>query len=191
MEISTKFASYALKEWAVAVKALAAGEMILLLRKGGLKETRRGFQVKYPKFWLYPTYEHQKPELLKPQYAAEVTPVASGWHPETVEITCGAEVADSFSVADAEKIEALAPYHIWNQDFVRERLHWQPHQPITVILLRTYQLPEPVILPYRQEYGGCQSWLDSLPPIEERHLIPSLGEREYQQKSAKITNILR
>ena len=57
---------HALKEWAVAVKALERGETALVIRKGGIRE--KAFAVKDSRFLLLPGYEHQKPELLKPAY---------------------------------------------------------------------------------------------------------------------------
>ena len=55
----------ALKEWAVTVQALAQGRQVLLLRKGGIHEEGKDFRVVHPEFLLYPTYEHQREDLLK------------------------------------------------------------------------------------------------------------------------------
>ena len=57
----------ALKEWAVAVKSLGRGEQVLILRKGGIHREDRDFRLVHPNFLLYPTYEHQKAELIKPE----------------------------------------------------------------------------------------------------------------------------
>ena len=57
---------YALKEWAVAVKALECGETALVVRKGGIRE--KAFAVPKTRFLLLPGYEHQRPELLKDEY---------------------------------------------------------------------------------------------------------------------------
>jgi hypothetical protein len=59
---------WALKEWAVIVHALLEGEQIVDLRKGGLREDGRHFDVPAKRFWLYPTAEHQRAELLKSAY---------------------------------------------------------------------------------------------------------------------------
>ena len=55
----------ALKEWAVAVKSLGRGEQIIALRKGGIHREDRDFRFVHPEFLLFPTYEHQKAELIK------------------------------------------------------------------------------------------------------------------------------
>ena len=57
--------SLALKEWAVAVKAMSKGEQILILRKGGIHRADKEFRVVHPDFLLYPTYEHQRANLYR------------------------------------------------------------------------------------------------------------------------------
>src|ERR671911_2719302 len=57
---------HTLKEWAVAVRALEGGETALVVRKGGIRE--KAFAVADRRFLLLPGYEHQRPELLKPDY---------------------------------------------------------------------------------------------------------------------------
>ena len=58
----------ACKEWAVIVHALLEGEQVIDVRKGGLHEDGRHFDLQSTRFWLYPTAEHQKAELLKEPY---------------------------------------------------------------------------------------------------------------------------
>jgi hypothetical protein len=182
--------SFALKEWAVAVDALEAGKAIALLRKGGIKEVGGRFQVEYPQALLYPTYEHQKPELLKPEYAGQVAPVASGWHPETVRIGSWANITDVFCVSEASVVEQLLPYHIWNERLASDRLHWKPRQPLYILLLRVYKLPEAAIVPYSQAYGGCKSWIDLLQPISLSQSIPVLDEDSYVRQVEIIREIV-
>ena len=180
--------SHALKEWAIALQALEAGETILLLRKGGIREVGGRFEVKYNQVLLYPTYEHQKPDLLKPDYA-EVNTVASGWHPETVPIRSWAEITTIFSVSSESVVNQLLPFHIWNEQFIKERFNWT-RQPIYLLLLRTYSLPQPLSIPYRQEYGGCKSWIDLEEPVSLEGSVPVLDDAEYEQKVKAIQQIV-
>lgn len=182
--------THALKEWAVAVNALEAGKTIMLLRKGGIKEEGNRFQVAHNQILLYPTYEHQQPNLLKPEYASEVTPVSSGWHPETVRIGAWAEITDILAVSDEPAVKSLLSYHIWNEQFISDRLKWKPRVPIYLLLLRTYRLSTTQTIPYCQEYGGCKSWIDLVQPISLEESVPVLSEAEYAQQVAKIRNIL-
>ena len=57
----------ALKEWAVTVQALSLGQQTLLVRKGGIHEESKDFRVIHPEFLLYPTFEHQREDLLQPE----------------------------------------------------------------------------------------------------------------------------
>lgn len=182
--------THALKEWSVAVNALEAGETILLLRKGGIREVGGRFEVKYQQVLLYPTYEHQKIHLLKPNYAAQVTPVSSGWHPEKVQIGSWAQITDILTVSDQLVIEKLLPYHIWNEQFVSERFNWKARQPLYLLLLRVYKLPQPKIIPYSEKYGGCQSWIDLLDPISLEASVPVLDENNYNRQVEKIRGFI-
>jgi hypothetical protein len=173
--------THALKEWAVAVDALERGKTIMLLRKGGIKEDGNRF---------YPTYEHQQPNLLKVDYAARVTPVTSGWHPETVRIGSWAEITDILLVSSETAVATLLPYHIWNEQFVSDRLRWKPRQSLFILLLRTYRLPQPQFIPYRSEYGGCRSWLDLAESINIQDVVPVLDDITYTQQVTQIRNLL-
>ncbi|MGV2828135.1 DUF1802 family protein [Myxosarcina sp. GI1(2024)] len=180
----------ALKEWAIAIEALESGKTIMLLRKGGIRETGGDFQAKYRQVWLYPTYEHQKPELLEPEYASAVTPVESGWHPETVRIGNYAEITEVLPVSDRCKIEALQNYHIWNQQAIEERLNWKSNRPLFVLLLRVYRLAQPQIIPFDKTYRGCRSWIDLVEPLSLRELTPVLDDDSYQRRVGEIINLV-
>ena len=111
----------ALKEWSVAVDALAAGETILLLRKGGIKENKGKFLAEAENVVLFPTFEHQKPHLLKPDYSSHVVPVESGWHPETITLKAWAQITHIFLTQDIAQVNALHAFHIWQPELVTER----------------------------------------------------------------------
>ena len=75
------------KEWAVVVDALGRGEQIILLRKGGLREGKGGFQVEQTEFLLFPTLFHQQRELVIPKAQERFDVIAPGLPgPETLRI---------------------------------------------------------------------------------------------------------
>jgi hypothetical protein len=189
MAVMQQATKAALKEWQVAVKALEQGETILLLRKGGIREVNRNFTVERSQVLLYPTYEHQKPELLKPEYANKVQSVESGWHPATIRISAWAEITHTLQVTQVDRVTALQPLHIWSEQFVTERLKWKPNQPLHVLLLKVYQLTEPTMIPYQAAYGGCRSWLEL---DREISLVGNtvLSEERYCDRVTKIQEIL-
>lgn len=171
----------ALKEWSVAVDALAKGHTILLLRKGGIREVGKHFQVPHQQVWLYPTYEHQKPELLKPQWANHVSPVEAGWHPAQVTFQAWANIRHVWTVNKQQSVTSLLPFHIWNETFVTERFRWKPSQPLHLLLLRVHRLTTPVQIDWQADYGGCRSWLTLKNPLETIPSIPVLDEQTWDQ----------
>ena len=63
----------AFKEWAVTVRALAEGEQLLTLRKGGIREPDKHFQLEYDRFFLYPTFDHQRADLVRASHQPELS----------------------------------------------------------------------------------------------------------------------
>ncbi|MEL7330494.1 MAG: DUF1802 family protein [Cyanobacteria bacterium J06559_1] len=181
----------ALKEWSVAVDALADGETILLLRKGGIKEAQGKFSAAAEQVLLFPTFEHQKPELLKREYQKAVAPVEKGWHPSTIMLKAWAEITHIFLTDDADQVAALADFHIWQPQLAQERLKWKPKQPLYVLTLRAYRLPSPISLPWQSDYGGCRSWL-TLPAgvevVEQGE--PVIATTDYQKQVDAISAVL-
>ena len=180
----------ALKEWSVAVDALSQGETIMLLRKGGIKERKGRFVAQEARAVLFPTFEHQKPDLLKPQYQRLVKPVSPSWHPPTIELKAWAEISDIFLTTDEEKVLALANFHIWQPQLAQERLKWKPQQPLYVMALRVYLLPEPVIIPWTEGYRGCRSWVDLDEALVVEKALPAIAEADYKAEVSKITALL-
>jgi hypothetical protein len=182
--------SHALKEWAVAVDALEQGKTIMLLRKGGIHERGGRFQVAHDQVLLYPTHEHQQPFLLKSEYTEQVTPVTSGWHPETIRIGSFARITDILLVSEETIVNALLPFHIWNEQFISDRLKWKPRQPLYILLLRAYKLAQKQMIPYSSTYGGCKSWIDLAQPIAINESVSVFQDATYNQIVEEIRGII-
>jgi len=168
---------YALKEWAVAVKALEHGETALVVRKGGIRE--KAFAVPRTRFLLLPGYEHQRPELLKDEYRDLMDGIPDLADDGPLRFTSFAEVAGAYEISEAEELAALDRHHMWTPEYAASRFKWRPKKPLTVLVLRTYLLPETVELPYRDEYGGCKSWIELQEPVPVDAAHPALSEEEF------------
>ncbi len=145
--------------------ALLEGEQILDVRKGGIREDGRHFSVQSTRFWLYPTAEHQKAELLKEPYRhwielADAAPVG-----EPITIEAWADVVKLATITEAGELDAIASKLIWTDDYAASRLGWKKRDPLWVLALRVHRLFETVTVPWDAAYGGCTSWveLDGLP----------------------------
>ncbi|AFH60527.1 DUF1802 family protein [Paenibacillus caseinilyticus] len=183
-----------LKEWAAALEALRQGEQILIMRKGGIREETRDFQVEADSFYLYPTFEHQRKELIKPEYQAAVDRSTEGWSPDQtqVELTCYAELVEDILIEDGETLAKLAGEHIWTDRFAEERLKWKKTKPLHVMLLRVYELENPATIEIREEYNGCKSWI-SLPGemLQNVPRKPVLSDEEFSRKVERLRSLLQ
>ena len=181
----------ALKEWAITVQALAAGEQILLLRKGGIHESGKDFRVVHPEFLLYPTYEHQREDLLKgSRQPALQQLLADTPKSESITFTHWAQAAEILEVEEQERVDDLSPYHIWTDEYAQSRLRWKPMLPLSILLLRVYRMEHPVTVPYIKEYGGCTSWVEILPRIDLGNLQPVLDDAEFARQVDAIKGSL-
>jgi hypothetical protein len=179
---------HALKEWDVTVQALEQGKTILILRKGGIHEQAGHFTLKHRSVLLYPTYEHQRPELLQTSYRDRVQVVPAGWHPSQVKISTWAEITDILQINRIQQLTALLPFQIGTDEFAQERFAWKPHQPLYALLLRVYRLDQPATLPYHSAYGGCKSWIDLKQAISTDNSLPVFSDTDYNQQ---VTSILK
>jgi hypothetical protein len=180
---------HALKEWAVAVEALGRGATALVVRKGGIRE--KAFAVPKTRFLLLPGYEHQKPELIKPQYRGIMDEVPDLTDQGPLRLSSFAEVEGAFEISEAEDLERLNEYHMWTHEYTESRFKWRPKKPLTVLVLRTYVLPETVELPYREGYGGCKSWIELEDSVSVEGARPTLSDGEFENLIAPALGVLR
>ena len=180
---------HALKEWAVAVSALERGETALAVRKGGIRE--KAFAVPQTRFLLLPGYEHQRPELLKPEYRSLMDDIPDLTDDGPLRFSSFVEVEGAYEVSEAEELAALDPHHMWTSEYAESRFKWRPKKPLTVLVLRTYLLPEAVELPYREEYGGCKSWIELGEAVSVKGARPALSDERFDALVAPAVGVLR
>ena len=162
----------ALKEWANVIEALGRGEQVVLIRKGGLADPHFGIEA--DRFYLYPTYFHQ----------GETDPRT------TVEVTHWVEVVRTWEVRDLEVLERLLPFVDIPRETLEARYRFRPDQALYVIAVRAFALPAPQQVRYRDEYGGCRSWVSVDEEIDVGGSRPVLGEEALQAKIESIDAIL-
>src|SRR5215213_9593037 len=54
------------------MRALAEGEQLLTLRKGGIREPSKHFALEHDRFFLYPTFDHQRNDLVRESHQPEL-----------------------------------------------------------------------------------------------------------------------
>ena len=179
---------YALKEWAVAVKALERGGTALVVRKGGIRE--KAFAVPKTRFLLLPGYEHQRPELLESKYRHFMDEIPDLTDDGPLRFSSFAEVAGAYEISEPEELAAIDPHHMWTSEYAESRFRWRPKKPLTVLVLRTYLLPEVAELPYVDEYGGCKSWIELQDTISVEGARPALSDQDFERLVAPALGVL-
>ncbi len=181
----------AFKEWASLVEVLGRGEQVLILRKGGIHEKGKKFNVAHQEFFLFPTFEHQNPKDLKPESEGLLKRVlAEKPDPDILPIRYYCAVEDSFWIEDEKTLDKLAPFHFWSKDCIRSRFEWGEKKGLFGILVRTLALPETVIFENLKRYGGCRSWVELEKPLATAALKPVLSERIFEEKKKAIDRAL-
>ena len=178
----------ALKEWATVVKALENGNQTVLLRKGGILETASGFNVESKKFLLFPTFEHQQHDSLKSQFYGYLADARESQPKQgTNRLTSYAEVIEEHEISDMEKIQALSPFHIWSDSYIKERMSWLPEKPMKVLFLKVFKIKQSEI-PVLSEYQGCKSWIDINVNSEAGQAV--LSEKELNKNLEMFRSII-
>lgn len=162
----------ALKEWSNVIEALGRGEQIVLIRKGGIADPHFGIEA--DRFYLYPTYFHQGETDSR----------------ETVRITHWVEVLRTWTVRDRETLNRLQPLVDLPQETLEARYRFRPDQALYVIAVRAFALPAPVDVRYREDYGGCRSWISVEDEIDVTGSRPVLSETELKAKVESVDALL-
>ncbi|PYT32785.1 MAG: hypothetical protein DMG57_00735 [Acidobacteria bacterium] len=168
----------ALKEWSSVIAALDRGLQIFVLRKGGIVEERRGFELRHREFLLFPTFTHQHARYLKPEHEALALEPENGGR---IRISHAAQVVDILAAPhSASTFRASDNLHIWNGAFILQRYEYRPDLPLYVIVLRILRLKEPQEIPARPSYAGCKSWVNLTEAISLGEAQPVLPESQFE-----------
>ena len=166
----------AFKEWAVTVRALAEGEQLITLRKGGIREPEQALPAR-PRALL--PVPHLRPPAGRPRARvppARAAPRARGGRLErrraaaarvrlrraaSSSPTACASAPGPKSPATSRSSTRAAwtrsrPFYVWTPDYAEKRLGWRGRQPLHVLLLRTYRIPRPVTVKVKDEYTGSR-----------------------------------
>jgi hypothetical protein len=179
----------ALKEWSAVIAALDGGLQIFLLRKGGIVEAKRGFELRHREFLLFPTFEHQHAQSLKPEFRDLLTGAA-----ESAEGIRISHVARVEQVLDAPEsmagMESIYGRHVWNREFLRMRYEYRPDLPLYLILVRVRRLNTVRTIPRRPAYAGCKSWVNLTEELAVEAGEGVLAEGEFDRRRKELTSLL-
>ena len=163
----------ALKEWAVLVDAMARGDIVAMVRKGGIRERRGGFAVRHERFLFYPTFFHEKSQDLASRFVHALADVHERRPPEgMIRVEYVADVVGLWNVGDLDRLRAVDAEHGLAWTAVESRFHYRDRPGVHVVAARVAQLPRPIVLPEVRRYQGCVSWVELDMDIDVEGAVP-------------------
>ncbi len=181
MTAMLKFNRTALKEWAVVQRALAGGQ-ILLLRKGGILEQKRGFTVEHREFFLFPTYVHQNEDDVIPSAHRDLAASFKGSPPaDQVWFDYYAVADEVFKVDQLDVLRLLEGQHILSWSAIEARFYYR-RPGLHLLALRVFRLPETVRHPNHRRYDGCVSWVELEEALPTASARPVLSDDDFHAK---------
>ena len=181
----------ALKEWAVLCDAMARGDIIAMVRKGGIREQRAGFAVRHDRFLLYPTFFHARDAELAPRFRAMLGSSHATQPPSgIVRLTLLADVAAVWQVKDLDALRGIEGDHGLAWTAVESRFHYRGVPEVQVVAVRVSRLPAAAELPEVRRYAGCVSWVELDGDVDVSGACPVLDDAHFTQRLARMRTAL-
>jgi len=180
----------ALKEWAVLCDALAAGDVVAMVRKGGIREQRAGFSVRHERFLLYPTFFHEKEGELQPRFRERLAVSHARHRPGVVRVELVGTVAGVWAVSELARLRAVEAAHGLAWPAVESRFHYKSRPGVQVVAVRVARLREPVELPEARRYLGCVSWVALDDALDVAGAVPVLDDAAMRERVDALATAL-
>jgi len=178
--------STALKEWDLLITALLEGRQAILLRKGGILESENQFELEHERFLFYPTFVHQDPKMVKPQFCDAIRREAA--EPEMLTIRGYGEVAKIFEVPSRPKLEMQDDLHVWDAPLLDMRFAYRPEKPLYLVVIRAFVLEKAATIRNTLAYAGCKSWVPLVEGVDVSGAKLAMPEDGLQGIVERITD---
>ena len=181
----------ALKEWAVLVDAMGRGDIIAMVRKGGIREQRAGFAVRHDRFLLYPTFFHEK----EAELATRFRPMLHASHavrpPDgTIRIRYVADAVAVWGISELQRLAGITLEHGLDWTAVESRFHYRSKPGVQVVAVRVSRLVRDAELPEARRYAGCVSWVELDADVDVAGATPVLDAATFERRVAALANVL-
>jgi hypothetical protein len=178
--------SIGFKEWTLICEALGSGAQSIILRKGGIAEGREGFRFQHDEFFLFPTLFHEQVAKLKLPPETPLPASSEG----RIAIDYRVRVEWTQNLTDLSIVRRLAPFHLWRDEVIEERFHYDEKEGVSLAFTRVEKLSAPFVFPESPRYGGCRSWVTLPDPPSELAATAVLGDAAHREREAQIRALL-
>ncbi|HJU69268.1 MAG TPA: DUF1802 family protein [Gemmatimonadaceae bacterium] len=191
MSTSTMVERTALKEWAVLCDAMGRGDIIAMVRKGGIREQRAGFAVRHDRFVLYPTYFHARETELAPRFRSTLAASEAEQPPSgVIRVSLVADVAAVWAVRDLDALRAIEQDHGLDWSAVESRFNYRGVPGVQVVAVRVSRLPNVADVPEIRRYAGCVSWVELADDVDVSGTFPVLSDAAFDARLASLRSAL-
>lgn len=170
----------ALKEWSIVCDLLIEGKLAVLLRKGGIHEDEGPgiFRLEHPRFALWPSWLHQKPEMIKDAHRPRVKVMEE---PAAIPIAAMGEAVKIWEVPSRQAFDRIEDLHCWTKPQIDMRFDYKPDHPLYLVAVRAYGLQKPRQISNDWQYGGCRSWvpLKSHDELDDTDAVPAMKDAQF------------
>ena len=181
----------ALKEWAVLCDAMARGDIVALVRKGGIREQRAGFAVRHDRFVLYPTYFHAREGELASRFRETLAASAATQPPSgIVRLSLVADVAAVWQVHDLDTLRSIDAEHGLAWPAVESRFNYRGVPGVQVVAVRVSRLTTVADVPEIRRYAGCVSWVALEDDVDITGATPVLPDTAFDTRLARLHSAL-
>ena len=156
-------------------------------RHRGVRRAGR-FRLEHERFALFPAWEHEKLEWIKPGWldGFRDTPVES--EPSAITLRAWAEVSTAWTVPSRAAFDRLDDLHPWTREQIDIRFNYKPERPLWLLALRVHRLAEPKVIPNRDTFAGCRSWvpLDGGDGFEAATAEPAMDDAHFESVKRRV-----
>lgn len=181
----------ALKEWSIVCDLLLDGQLALLLRKGGIAESGGPgvFELQHRRFVLFPSWAHQKPQMIKSPYRPRVQVLDE---PDQITFRGLGDAAKIWRVTSRQAFDGLDDLHCWTPQQIDLRFSYKPQRALYLLAVRVYRLAEAKTVENDRQYAGCRSWvpLKDSDQVNETGAIPVLDDAVFEAIVARVDQVI-
>ena len=173
------------------VDAMARGDIVAMVRKGGIREQRAGFAVRHDRFLFYPTFFHEKANELAPRFVAQLQSSHARKPDEgMIRLEYLADVVGVWQVSELETLRAIEGEHGMAWPAVESRFNYKNKPGVQVVAVRVSRLAAPAMIPEVRRYQGCVSWVELEEDVDVSTAEPVLDDAAVMMRVARLRNAL-
>jgi hypothetical protein len=106
--------------------------------------------------------------------------------PDQIALSSAGEVTDIIQLKSRAQMDALEAEHVWAPPLIDMRFNYKPQNPLYLLLVRAYRLPQTTTVQNTPAYAGCKSWVPLEQSVETSGATAVMTDEEYAARRERI-----